>query len=157
MSEQPNKWKAYEPLLVVIVVAGAGAVALMPYMRWMHGFMGLFLLIFALFKLMDLPGFVKGFMKYDLLAQRQQVYAQTYPFIELALACGWLSGAAVAPTAMATLLVMGIGAFSVIRALARGLDVKCACLGTLLSVPLSSISVVENVGMALMAAWELLA
>jgi hypothetical protein len=157
MDEKADKWKAYEPLLVIVVVAAVGGVALLPYMRWMHGFMGLFLLIFALFKLIDLPGFVKGFLLYDLAARRYPLYAQLYPFIELALACAWLSGAAAAPTAVATLLVMGMGAFSVIRALAKGLDVRCACLGNLLNVPLSTVTLLESVGMALMAAWELLA
>lgn len=38
--------------------------------NWMRQFMGIFLVIFAMFKLFDLPGFADGFQKYDLIAKR---------------------------------------------------------------------------------------
>jgi len=51
---------------------------------------------------------------------------------------------------------MGFGAIGVFRALRSGLDVNCACMGSALDVPLSTVAVVENVGMTLMAAAMLL-
>jgi hypothetical protein len=46
---------------------------------------------------------------------------------------------------------MGIGAIGVIRALKAGLDVRCACMGTVLDVPLSTVTLTEDIAMGLMA------
>lgn len=39
-----------------------------------------------------------------------------------------------------------------ILALRRGLDIECPCMGSVLSVPLSTVTLVEDLGMAAMAA-----
>ena len=44
-----------------------------------------------------------------------------------------------------------IGAIGVILALKKGLDINCACLGTSLKVPLSTVALTENLTMAIMA------
>lgn len=121
-------------------------------LRWMHDFMGFFLLIFALLKIFDLPGFADGFQKYDLLARRSRRYALAYPFIELALGLGYLAFWRPTTVYLATMVVLGVGTFGVITALARGLDLKCACMGSTLKVPLSTVTLVENVLMFAMAA-----
>ena len=46
---------------------------------------------------------------------------------------------------------MAWSALGVISALRRGLDVNCACMGTVLKVPLSTVALTENVGMGAMA------
>ena len=51
---------------------------------------------------------------------------------------------------------MLISSIGVIKSLRSGMNIKCACLGTVLSVPLSTVSVVENLGMGLMAFYNLL-
>ena len=102
-------------------------------------------------KLFDLPGFADGFQMYDLLAQRTRTYALLYPFLELALALGWLSRWRQDLVCAATIIVMLFGAAGVFLALRRGLDVNCACLGTSLNVPLSTVALFENLGMAVMA------
>jgi hypothetical protein len=43
------------------------------------------------------------------------------------------------------------GALGVVSALRRGLDIECACMGTVLHVPLSTVALVEDLGMAGMA------
>jgi hypothetical protein len=48
------------------------------------------------------------------------------------------------------------GALGVIRALTKGMNVSCACLGTVLKVPLSTVALVEDLGMAGMAGAMLL-
>ena len=122
----------------------------------MHDFMGLFLLSFSMLKLFDLPGFAEGFQKYDLLAGKFRPYAFTYPFLELALALGYLSHWQPQFVYLATIVLMTFGAIGVFRTLAKGLDLKCACMGSSLNVPLSTVAVVEDVGMALMALLMLL-
>jgi hypothetical protein len=51
-----------------------------------------------------------------------------------------------------TMIVFGVGATGVILALKKGMDVRCVCLGTVLDVPLSTVSLIEDIGMVLMTA-----
>lgn len=97
-------------------------------------------------------GFADGFQKYDLIAKRYRPYALVYPFIELALGLAYLAHFNSVATNFALVIVMTIGTLGVLTALQKGLDVACACLGTVLKVPLSTVAVVEDVGMAVMAA-----
>lgn len=117
--------------------------------------MGLFFVLFAMFKLFDLGGFVSGFQMYDLLAKKSRMYAYAYPFIELTLGLFYLGGFMLFLTNAATLAVMTVSATGVIYSLAKGMNVKCACLGTVLNVPLSTVSILENIGMGAMAAAQL--
>jgi hypothetical protein len=151
-------WRNYLPLLALIFVSVLVASAVkhsygpgVHPVRWMHAFMGFFLAAFALLKLFDLRGFADGFQMYDLLARRSRAYALIYPFIELALALGYLAFWHPTTVYLATFVVLGFGALGVISALRRGLDVNCACMGTTLKVPLSTVALVEDVSMALMA------
>ena len=118
----------------------------------MHDFMGLFLLLFSMFKLFDLPGFADGFQMYDLLAGPFRPYAFIYPFIELSLGLGYLADWNLPVIYAATIIVMFFGAAGVLGALRKGLDLHCACMGTVLKVPLSTVALTEDIGMATMAA-----
>jgi len=152
-------WLDYLPLLIVLGVAALAAAATnqaydgdASTFHWMRDFMGFFLIIFAMLKLFDLTRFADGFQMYDLLAKPFRPYALAYPFIELALGLGYLSGWRPPTVYLATILVMVFGAVGVIRALMRGLDLNCACMGNILKVPLSTVALVEDLGMAAMAA-----
>ncbi len=164
--EEPGRtrgWSAYVPLLVIIataaVVAAASSVGTPAGVRgtWMHGFMGVFLVVLAMFKFFDLSGFADGFQMYDLLAKRVRAYAYAYPVIELGLGLAYLAGWGFPGVYGATIAVMLFGSLGVLHALRRGLDVKCACMGTVLQVPLSTVALTEDLGMAAMAAalWTL--
>lgn len=154
--KKPAGIEAYKPLIVIMALAMLAACALSAAgLSFMHGFMGLFFLIFAMFKLFDLKGFADGFSTYDLIAKPFRPYAYAYPFMELALALAYLSLWQPQTTYLATLVLMAVSAAGVLRGVRRG-GISCACLGTTLNVPLSTVSVVENVGMGLMAAWMLL-
>ncbi len=155
-----KRWLDYLPLLTLLgVTALAAAAKNQAYgpdtgalRHWMHDFMGFFLVIFALLKLFDLPAFADGFQKYDLLAKPFRTYALVYPFIELALGLGYLADWRPAILYPATVLVLCFGALGVIRSLAQGRDLKCACMGNILKVPLSIVALTEDLGMAAMAA-----
>lgn len=154
-----KSWQDYLPLLVLLgataLAASAKQFAYGPLAgadAWMHDFMGFFLVTFAMLKLFDLPGFADGFQMYDLLARRFRPYALTYPFIELALGLGYLAQWNPSMAYPATVVVMGFGALGVITALVKGLDIQCACMGTTLKVPLSTVALLEDLGMVAMAA-----
>jgi len=157
MKKDFSKLAQYAPLLTIIGLAMLGSIALAindgevaSFNRAMHVFMGLFLLQFSALKLFNIIGFAKGFARYDLLAMRWKLWGMVYPFIELTLALGYLSGGATW-VYVATFIVMGFGAVGVILALMKGLNTNCACLGTMLKVPLSTIAVTENISMAVMS------
>jgi len=154
-----RSWKEYLPVLVLLGVSALAAwaksrgyAAPPGARRGMYDFMGFFLVVLAMLKFFDLPGFADGFQMYDLLARRLRPYALAYPFVELGLGLGYLAEWRPAFLFPATIVVMGFGALGVFRALARGLDVRCACMGNLLKVPLSTVALVEDLGMAAMAA-----
>lgn len=151
-------WRVYVPLIALVGVAVLVALAIynsygpgMNPVRAMHAFMGFFLVVFALLKLFDLPGFADGFQMYDLLAKRSRAYALIYPFLELALGLAYLAFVQPDTVYIATVILLGFGALGVISALRRGLDVNCACMGNTLKVPLSTVALVEDLGMAGMA------
>lgn len=154
-----TRWQDYIPLLVIILLAALAASAKQAHyaagwngMAWMHDFMGFFLVMFSMFKFFDLEGFADGFQMYDLLAKPVRAYAYIYPFLELALGLGYLSDWQPVTVYIATIVLLGFGSLGVLRALAKGLDLECACMGTVLKVPLSTVALLEDLGMALMAA-----
>ncbi len=154
--------KRYWPLFTLLLIAALEAAALAYGVQkgifaWMHFFMGLFLCKFAMLKLFHPRDFAKGFQMYDLVAKKFSGYAYLYPFIELGLGLSYLSFAYPQVTYLLTILIMAIGAIGVIRALRKGLNVRCACMGTVLDVPLSTVTLSEDIGMGIMACWMLIA
>jgi hypothetical protein len=107
-----------------------------------------FFIVFAGFKLMGLKGFVEGYSTYDLLAQKWFGYGYIYPFIELAFGVLMLAGLHNPTLLWAEVIVMGFSGIGVSIKLAKGEDFQCACLGTLLKVPLTKITLIEDFGMA---------
>lgn len=159
--ERGKRAADYWPLLVLIAICALGAYAISlsakaSMLGSMHYFMGLFLINFAMLKLFNPSSFADGFQMYDLLAKRSRAYAYVYPYIELALGLGYLSFAAPPFVYVVTMIVFMFGAFGVLQALQRGLDINCPCMGSILNVPLSTVTLTEDVTMALMAAVMLL-
>ncbi|HZR78588.1 MAG TPA: MauE/DoxX family redox-associated membrane protein [Chthoniobacterales bacterium] len=152
-----SRWQDYTPLMVIIALTFLFACARqLPYggwswMNWMHDFTGFFLVVFSMFKFFDMEGFADGFQMYDLLAKPFRPYAYVYPFIELSLGLGYLSHWHPPLIYSATVIVLTFGSIGVLRALFKGLDIECACMGTVLHVPPSTVALIEDLGMALMA------
>lgn len=117
----------------------------------MSNFMGGFFLAFSFFKFLDLRGFARGFARYDIVAERWKPWGYIYPFVELALGLAYLTAFWPVVTHAVTLVVMGVGAVGVIRSLLRRDRIKCACLGTVIDLPLGTVTLIEDLGMAAMA------
>lgn len=143
----------YWPLAALILVSAAMGLAIAGTMLlpWMHAFMGVFLCIFALLKLFHPGTFADGFQMYDIIAKRWRGYAYLYPLIELGLGLAYLAHWQLSFTYIATIVVMTIGVIGVVGALRRGLDINCPCMGSVLNVPLSTVTLTEDIGMGLMA------
>jgi len=121
-------------------------------MRWMGRFMGGFFLVFSAFKLLNLRGFAEGYRTYDIIAKAVPAYALVYPFIELALGVAFITGFNPVLTNAATVVVMGIGSVGVVQSLLKKSPFQCACLGTVIKLPLSKVTLAEDALMVAMSA-----
>jgi copper chaperone CopZ len=124
---------------------------------WMMDFMAGFFLVFGFFKLLNLRAFARNFKAYDLAAIAIPGYAITYPFIELGLGVAYLMRWNPLVTNSITIIVMGIGALSVLQALRQKKQIDCACLGTVFKLPMSTVTLVEDLLMLVMAIVMLMA
>lgn len=123
----------------------------MDWQGWMNQFMAGFFLVFSAFKFLDLPGFAKGYATYDLLARRWYGYGFIYPFLELGLGILYLLAWLPVMTYFITIVLMGFSSLGVINSLLKKQELQCACLGTILKVPLSSVTLIEDLTMVIMA------
>jgi copper chaperone CopZ len=144
--------KTYYPLFLIVglisVVSVRGAADIHD---WMIHFMAGFFIVFGFFKLLDIRGFRDAYAGYDLLAKKWNAYGLIYPFLELALGFAFLFRFEMKAALYATIIVMGFGSIGVIRAVTRKQAIRCACLGTVLNLPMSTITIIENLGMVLMS------
>lgn len=144
--------KTYYPLLLILsLITLASFKGAAGTHDWMLNFMAGFFIAFGFFKLLDLRGFRDAYSTYDLLAARWYHYGFVYPFLELALGFAFLFRFAVPEALVFSILLMGFSSFGVIRALSQKQQIRCACLGTALNLPMSTITLVEDLGMVAMA------
>jgi len=153
---------SYVPVLAVFAVAALIALAV----SWLAtGGVGLTVLptfiavamcLLAMLKLQDVERFSTMFLNYDLLAQRWPPYGYVYPFAELGAGVLMLAGVLTWLSAPVALVIGGIGAISVFKAVyIDRRELKCACVGGASNVPLGFVSLTENLMMIAMAAWML--
>jgi hypothetical protein len=120
-------------------------------MQGMVYFMGVFFVLVATLKLADWRGFVHAFSMYDILAKRSKQYAWLYPLIELFLGVSYLLKWNIRGAAFVTLVLVIIGTIGVTKNLLSKNKVQCACLGTLIKIPLTKVTLIEDVVMGIMA------
>jgi copper chaperone CopZ len=121
------------------------------YERSMQIFMGLFFIIFSLFKFLDYGGFPVSFKRYDPLAKKIPFYANLYPFLETALGIAFLIEWNLPVILSVTLLVLSITSLGVIKTLVNKTEIDCACLGTSLKLPMTEATLIENLIMLSMS------
>jgi len=154
--------ESYYPLLLIVAYI-VGVVAIVEWnagtwslMRAMTHFMAGFFLVFSFFKLLNLRAFADSYAMYDLVAARSRLYALAYPFIELSLGLAYLVHFQPMLTNAVTLAVMLVGTAGVVWSLLNKRKVKCACLGSTINLPMSTVTLIEDASMAVMAAWMLM-
>jgi len=156
-SEEKSWFKTYQPLLVIILM-----ITLVSLHSWpnretlMLNFMAGFFIVFGSFKLFDLNGFRSAFSTYDLLAQRWAAYGLIYPFLELILGFAFLYNYQLIYALWGSILLMSFGSLGVINALRQNKQIQCACLGTSLNLPMSTITLIEDLVMVIMSIMMLL-
>ena len=110
-------------------------------------YMGIIYIVFGFLKLYDIDKFVNVFRKYDIIANKVEFWAWLYPFIEILLGISLLSDVFVNKTMKITLVLMIISIISVSISLLKKQNLRCGCLGTFFHIPLSYVTISENVAM----------
>ena len=155
-TEEPQE-SLYPLLLIVGFIAGVTILIAVRNETYagrpmMNHFMAGFFIVFGFFKLLDLRGFANMYGTYDLVAKAVPPWAWTYPFVEVALGAMYLLDWMPLTTNVVTLILMLIGAAGVASALMNKRRIRCACLGSVLNLPMTTVTLVEDLGMAAMAA-----
>lgn len=122
----------------------------------MMDFMGVFFVVFGLFKLYDLKGFVTGFQTYDTIAQKIPKFGYVYPFIEIGLGVAYLAGFMFFWQNLIAITLALLGLYSAYVALKNKEEIQCVCLGTFFNLPMTYITLLENGVMFVMALFMLL-
>ncbi|NID09455.1 heavy-metal-associated domain-containing protein [Fibrivirga algicola] len=147
----------YKPLLIILAfILGVTAlvevrVGTFDTMRAMSTFMAGFFLVFSFFKMLDIKGFASSYRMYDIVAKAIPGYGFVYPFIELALGAAYLTGFNPMVTNWVTLVVMSISLIGVVQSVLDKRKIRCACLGSVFNLPMTTVTIIEDslmIGMA---------
>jgi copper chaperone CopZ len=157
--DKQNKrvFTTYKPLLLIFLfIASTTSIVSIDngkidVMLWMRYFMAGFFIVFSFFKFLNLTGFAESYAMYDILAKRVKIYGLVYPFIELILGAAYLTGFEPTITYIATICIMGFSSIGVIQSVLDKKKIRCACLGAVFNLPMSMVTIIENLIMVLMA------
>ncbi len=152
---------SYRPVVAVFAMTALMALAAStaafgtPFtVRAGEWFVAFSMCVLALLKLQDVETFSTMFLNYDLLARRWPRYGYVYPFAEALAGVLMVAGTARWLSVPIALVIGGIGAVSVVKAVyIDRRELKCACVGGSSKVPLGFVSLTENVMMVAMAVW----
>ena len=149
--EETKSWiETYKPILLIFGYI-IGITLLVEYMhgeffwmRWMSHFMAGFFLVFSFFKLLNLKGFAESYSMYDIVAKKWNGWGYVYAFTELALGVAFLTGFSLFLTNSVTFVVMSVSIIGVLQSVANKRKIKCACLGAVFNLPMSTITIIED-------------
>jgi hypothetical protein len=117
----------------------------------MLDFMAGFFLVFGVFKTIKLAAFAEAYGMYDVIAKKSKIYAYIYPFIEIGLGLAFLFRFEVITAAWITLVLMLINSVGAYNGIRDKKVLMCACLGSVFKLPMSFVSLGEDLLMAVMA------
>jgi len=159
-AEETKTWfEIYKPIVLIfayllgitLLIEAMNSVLI--WERWMSHFMAGFFLMFSFFKLLNLKGFTESYAMYDVVAKKWNTWGYSYAFIELALGIAYLTDFNPLLTNIVTFLVMSISIIGVLQSVLTKRKIKCACLGAVFNLPMSTITIIED---ALMIAMSLM-
>ena len=151
------KFRFYVPLIVIFATIIAFTL-IKAYLgsnfstaSLMLDFMAGFFLVFGGFKLIKLSAFAEAYEMYDIIAKRSKIYANIYPFIEIGLGIMFLLRFEVIIAAWITLALMSINSIGAYNGIRDKKVLMCACLGSVFKLPMSFVSLGEDLLMVAMA------
>lgn len=150
-AEQAKSWLVtYKPILLIFgyvtilaVIAGTRHNTF-HWMPAMNIFMAGFFLSFSFFKMLDLKGFAESYAMYDIVAKKIKAWGYVYVFIELLLGIAYAINFNPVLTNIVTLIVMTISIIGVLQSVLNKRTIKCACLGAVFNLPMSTVTIIED-------------
>ncbi len=152
-----SKLETYKPLIIVFCYAILVSVAFQIYYGSFHAhlfmnhLMAGFFIALSYFKILSLKAFGDSFSSYDPIAKKIPGYGLAYPFIELGLGLLFIANKYLLSANVVTIVILTATTFGVLKRLRSETQIQCACLGTTFNLPLSYVTVFENVIMIIMA------
>ena len=119
--------------------------------RWMRHFMAGFFLTFSFFKMLNLKGFKDSYLMYDIIARRFPAWGYVYAFTELTLGIAFLINFNPIITNSVTFVLMTVSIIGVLKIILNKKTIKCACLGDVFNLPMSTVTIIEDGLMILMS------
>jgi len=120
-------------------------------MKAMNVFMCGFFLTFSFFKILDLHGFADSYSMYDIIAKNIKPWGYMYAFVELALGISYAINFQPVMTNVATLIVMSVSLIGVVQSITNKKKMRCACLGAVFNLPMSTVTLIEDTLMIVMS------
>jgi hypothetical protein len=156
IAKPPKPWGEYAKFAGVMLCVVVLSLVHASWRGWsvqhfMESFMGVFFVVFSGFKFVGYKQFVHGFAMYDIIAKRSIYYAYVYPFLQLLFGIAYLLGPQNVYLHALVLIVSLVSAVGILQTIRNKQQVHCVCLGNVIKLPLSQISLFEDLGMALMA------
>ncbi len=162
-AETPKTWlQTYKPILLIFsYITGISAfIGLQSgnfdLMLFMRAFMAAFFLLFSFFKMLDLRGFADSYQMYDLVAKKLPIWGLIYPFVELFLGIAYLVDFQPFITNIICAVVMSVSLLGVLQSVFNKNKIRCACLGSVFNLPMSTITIIEDGLMIIMAIFMLI-
>jgi copper chaperone CopZ len=152
---ESKSWLAtYKPLLLIflyittisLVAAGrdTGSAPGFNPMAAMRVFMAGFFLTFSFFKLLDITSFADSYSMYDIIAKKFKAWGYLYVFIEALLGLSYALNFHPLITSLVTVVVMSVSIIGVLKSVLEKNKIKCACLGAVFNLPMSSVTIIED-------------
>jgi len=150
IAETSKSWvETYTPILLIFgYIMGISLLVQIhkpfDWMLFMRHFMAGFFLVFSFFKLLNLKGFAESYVMYDVLARKFAAWAYLYAFVELALGIAFLTDFNPILTNLVTFVVMSVSIVGVLQTVLDKKAIRCACLGAVFNLPMSTVTIVED-------------
>tara|TARA_B110000116_G_scaffold69040_1_gene59590 strand:- start:504 stop:1244 length:741 start_codon:yes stop_codon:yes gene_type:complete len=154
-----NYFSSKKPIVIALILVATASLSLQVPTKsfdinaWFISYMGLFFMLFSFLKLLNVSGFSMTFKKYDLISKKIPRFSLIYPYIELILAIAFLTQYLLIYANILTLVFMTSQTIGISKSLKNSEQIECACMGSSISLPLSSLTVLENIIMISMATY----
>ena len=149
--------KTYKPLILIFGYVFFVSFALQisqghfDFHIFMNHIMAGFFIGLSFFKFLDLQKFAESFSSYDPIAQKFLVYGFVYPFLELLIGLLFISNRFLVIANVSTIIILSATTYGVWKSLKRKSKIQCACAGVGFNLPLSWVTIFENLIMIAMA------
>ncbi len=150
----------YTPLILLVLLSTLGGVfttflTTKTISDFLMSSMGYFITVIGLLKIVDIKTFSEMFKQYDPLAKFVPVYASLYPLIETTLGMLILMRLFMVQAHLAVICIYSITTIGILISMRNKRKLDCGCLGGGAKLPLSKVTVVENVAMIAMAIYTI--